>query len=176
MFVDRVGERFGRLVIIAKAPGRKKWLVRCDCGVEKVVIYGNLKTSTKSCGCLKSEGNWAKDVSGVPFGMSTRNTTLLEYKLGAKSRNLNWDLLDEQFDILTKANCHYCGREPSNIKKSKYNKGDFVYQGIDRIDNSKGYEIKNCVPCCKICNRAKDTMTQEDFYSWIDMVFSRKPI
>jgi 5-methylcytosine-specific restriction endonuclease McrA len=31
----------------------------------------------------------------------------------------------------------------------------FLYSGIDRKDNEKGYTEENCVPCCKRCNGIK---------------------
>lgn len=173
--ISRIGQRFSKLIIIAKDTShRKRWFVRCDCGNEKSIMYGNLTSGcTTSCGCWKAEGKYQTDNSGVPYGVSTRNTTLLGYKDGARTRSLSWNLTDEQFDILTKAFCFYCGAEPSNICKSNHNKGNFVYQGIDRIDNSLGYDIKNVVPCCRICNRAKDTMSKDEFYSWISKIYQR---
>ena len=56
-----IGDKFTRLTITAEADdhiepstGRhyKRWLCRCDCGIEKVIIHNNLvgKKST-SCGC-----------------------------------------------------------------------------------------------------------------------------
>jgi len=35
--------------------------------------------------------------------------------------------------------------------------------GIDRWDNSQGYLADNVVPCCKDCNRAKNTRTPREF-------------
>lgn len=54
---DITGETFGMLTVLRRAersgPGAAKWLCRCQCGVEKVVIGHHMKTgSTKSCGCL----------------------------------------------------------------------------------------------------------------------------
>ena len=170
--INRVGERHGRLVITSKAPGnRKAWYVKCDCGKEKTILYGNLRTTT-SCGCWKAQGKYQTDNSGKSNGESTRNFKLDCYKRGAIKRNLTWTLSDEQFYIITKLNCHYCNSLPSNVVKSAYNKGDFVYSGIDRLDNTKGYEPDNCVPCCKTCNRAKDTMTEQEFLDWVRRVFN----
>ena len=36
-------------------------------------------------------------------------------KLGAKRRNLPWELTEEQFRTLTISPCYYTGREPSNV-------------------------------------------------------------
>ncbi|BDR66982.1 AP2 domain-containing protein [Clostridium tetani] len=57
--VDRIGERFGRLIVLARAEndkhGHAQWLCKCDCGNEKVVVSNNLISgNTRSCGC----GEW----------------------------------------------------------------------------------------------------------------------
>lgn len=59
--VDVIGQKFGRYTVIAKSDKRSKAmkqmvLCKCDCGTEKEVIVGNLKSGiSKSCGCLKAE-------------------------------------------------------------------------------------------------------------------------
>ena len=40
-------------------------------------------------------------------------------------------------------------------KSGNYTDTPFLRNGIDRIDNNKGYTKENCVPCCDICNRIK---------------------
>ena len=61
---DLTGQRFGRLVVIGKAPpcirknGRKviMWHCKCDCGIEKDIMGYSLMTGhTRSCGCLSYE-------------------------------------------------------------------------------------------------------------------------
>ena len=62
-FIDLTGQRFGRLVVVRREGAyahdnrtNAKWLCRCDCGAEKVVIGMNLRSgNTKSCGCLAIE-------------------------------------------------------------------------------------------------------------------------
>lgn len=58
-FIDRRGQRFGRLVVIERATisGRgAHWKCRCVCGGEVIVGAPNLTTgNTQSCGCLKRE-------------------------------------------------------------------------------------------------------------------------
>lgn len=53
-------KRFGRLIVIGKAEGRKNgcvlWNCRCDCGNEVIVPSGKLTSGRKkSCGCLAKE-------------------------------------------------------------------------------------------------------------------------
>lgn len=65
-FIDRVGERFGRLVVLSRAddyvaPNGKRhvmWKCLCDCGNETTVdVCQLIQGKTKSCGCLHNDGN-----------------------------------------------------------------------------------------------------------------------
>ena len=67
----------------------------------------------------------------------------------AKRKNFYFDLSIEEFEKLVSSNCDYCGKIPSQ----KYH--NILYNGIDRKDNSRGYENFNCVPCCWSCNSTK---------------------
>ena len=64
--LDLVGERFGRLVVTARAEDKvyeksgkhkSQWYCDCDCGNKNRIILGSSLTSgsTQSCGCLHSE-------------------------------------------------------------------------------------------------------------------------
>lgn len=57
--VSLIGQRFGRLVVLAKvqdAKGRSAMQCRCDCGAERVVRLSLLQSgNTRSCGCLKRD-------------------------------------------------------------------------------------------------------------------------
>jgi hypothetical protein len=88
----------------------------------------------------------------------------------------------DTFFRLSQLPCHYCGREPFKVYNvgnsqcaynTKYQRknGDFVYNGIDRIDNTKPHYVANLVTCCWICNRAKANMTTQEFVEWISLVF-----
>ncbi len=53
-FIDLAGQRFGRLTVLAYES--KRWICRCDCGVERSVVRTSLvKGRTRSCGCLSRE-------------------------------------------------------------------------------------------------------------------------
>ena len=95
------------------------------------------------------------------------------YKANAIRRKLEWDLTLEQFAEITKKDCHYCGAKPNNIAIGKGCNGDYIYNGIDRIDNNKGYTIDNIVPCCKICNYAKRKLTLQEFQDWVEKIYNR---
>jgi hypothetical protein len=56
----RIGQRFGRLVVIGDgarlADGHKRYQVRCDCGAVCSVRTSSLTQGlTQSCGCLRIE-------------------------------------------------------------------------------------------------------------------------
>ena len=55
--IDLVGQRFGRLTVVAfarvDAHRKAQWFCRCDCGEERVVCGADLKNGhTVSCGCF----------------------------------------------------------------------------------------------------------------------------
>ena len=57
--MNLMGRRFGKLTVVAEAPknssGKVRWLCRCDCGKERIVIGTFLTTGRiASCGCEKN--------------------------------------------------------------------------------------------------------------------------
>ena len=59
----------------------------------------------------------------------------------AKQRNIVWRITFEQFVRLIQKPCVYCNRVTSSTGS-----------GLDRINNRKGYTIRNVYPCCTDCN------------------------
>lgn len=62
-FIDRTGQRFGRLFVVRAdasrgSNGAVRWVCRCDCGSEKSYEIGNAKRS-KSCGCASVDSRRA---------------------------------------------------------------------------------------------------------------------
>lgn len=55
---DLTGKRFGRWVVLGRAPNRKKatmWHCRCDCGNEQSVLAAHLvRGESTNCGCIRS--------------------------------------------------------------------------------------------------------------------------
>lgn len=160
------GTRFGSLVILRRGENIGKfagWVARCDCGNETLVSGPGLRLgNNKSCGC--NYGNLNLNIA--------KCHALDIYKRSAKTRGFEWGVTDAEFFEIVAKPCHYCGEPPSNsiiMKGPRAAKigGKFYYNGIDRMHNSKGYTLSNCVPCCFICNRAKMTMGYEDFVSWV---------
>lgn len=162
-FIDITNQRFGKLVAIEYV-GNRGWLCRCDCGNTKIATGSNLrKGATKSCGCLhKVTARQNGMANALPDGESSFNGLYYGYIKRAKKKNIIFSLDRDSFRELTKQNCYYCGIEPQQaINVRGLNRGGtaYIYNGIDRVDNEKGYEIGNVVSCCKECNNKKHHIT-----------------
>ncbi len=173
-----VGQVFGRLTVISQEEnmyGNRAWLCRCECGNGKITITSSLKSGVaKSCGCLVGDtlANWNKNTRvypKLPKGMAGFKTLLKNYKEGAVKRGLEYSLTEEDFSKLLKGNCNYCGCKPNSktnpgrtvSNRDKWN--TYTYNGIDRVDNDKGYTVENSVTCCKTCNFMKRSMDKNEF-------------
>ena len=132
-----------------------KALLRCECGHEGWYFISNLSSnnSTRCWDCRTLSGE---------------QKTFSSVKLTARRRKIEWPIAFNDWLDLVKQNCFYCESSPSNYI-SAYG---FYYNGLDRIDSSRSYEISNVVPCCQICNRAKSDRSQDEFYEWIRKVYS----
>jgi hypothetical protein len=97
------------------------------------------------------------------------------YIQAAKKRNLSWEMDYDMFLDITQQNCYYCDAKPE-MRPSHHKRWNFKFpmSGIDRIDSSRGYEIKNVVSCCSYCNQAKWDHDIQDFLEWIKRVYSHQ--
>lgn len=82
-------------------------------------------------------------------------------KRQAAKRGLEFKLSQSEFQDLIESDCFYCGSPPNQVSKG------VVYQGIDRVDSTKGYVPGNVVPCCKFCNWGKNTLSQKEFFDHV---------
>lgn len=177
-----------------------RWWCECDCGNPNRVLVDapHLKDGhTKSCGCLlekrkvtnknpivnnqkycsichrkldikdfyksksSSDGysNYCKDCNSKPV-----KARFVQYQYGALSRNLEFNLTLDDFISITKQPCYYCNTYYDEYLNEPFN-------GVDRIDSSKGYSLNNCVPCCKLCNQMKMDSTEEEFLKRVAKVY-----
>lgn len=138
--------------------GSTYWYCQCTCG-ELFIRKGTAisRNRIKSCGCIRRLHD------KLPQGISEFNRLLRVYKRHAKLRGYDFSLTRDEFYTLTKQNCYYCNQEPSNRLKSEYSSGDYIYNGVDRINNTLGYSIDNVVSCCGICNAMKSSMDADYF-------------
>lgn len=103
--------------------------------------------------------------------IGARNDLICRYRTDAKKRGHDYLLTTNEFISLTKSNCFYCGNEPKQLHRRTRSRVPYLYNGIDRLDNAKGYTLDNCVPCCGICNTAKNNRNFEEFKTWLGQVY-----
>ena len=166
-YIDRSGIRFGKLVVLWAAGWRPSgkdyrivWACQCDCGTITIAYICDLQRGrTKSCGCAKVKKHNVNAMS-----------LFCQYRHKAKARGLSWNLTFEQFLVLTSSPCHYTGWEPSQVFSQSKRHEPYIWNGIDRVVNEKGYTLENCVPCNGDVNKAKLRMSKEKFLNMCSSV------
>ena len=173
--IDLTGQRFGRLLVIekivdlTKKNNRTFWVCRCDCGREVKTWGPQLRGSRNRLG--QTQCKPCRDLEFREYGKRLHSPeTAITYLIGryarmARVKDREFSLTRDQVRAIVTSPCHYCGAAPFMVYK-KHSKGT-KYTGLDRVDNSKGYRTGNVVPCCKICNVAKATLTREEFLNWL---------
>ena len=168
-FIDETGNRYKRLTVVSRATNSKsrqaQWLCLCDCGKNVIVLGSNLrKGQSGSCGCLQIDG------VSLEYGEAAFNVLFRNYNRRAKKKGLNWNLDKETFRKLTSSSCYWCNIRPIQSGFPSGLNGSYIYNGLDRVDNNEGYTQENVVPCCKRCNRAKDTLSTLEFMEWVNSI------
>lgn len=152
------GETFFNWTVVEKtttktSEGRYYYKCRCACGTEREVVGRRLvRGLSMSCGHCVYRANRAKRTKRTPC-----STRLKQYKKGANNRKYSWNISNERAFELFQRPCAYCAAPASAEHPG----------GIDRLDNTRGYEPDNVAACCRICNRAKSDLSVEDFVAWI---------
>jgi len=166
-YVDYSGKRFNYLTILwpcgwrnggQRINGRRRyrivWACQCDCGTITTVYAADFKRSlTKSCGCKK-----------VAKHNVNAHNLFAQYRHKAKARGIEWALTFDQFLKITEQPCYFTGWLPTQSVHRKVKRHPpYLYNGIDRLDNTKGYTLQNAVACNGDVNKAKLAMTEERF-------------
>lgn len=180
------GQKWGRLTFV-------RWLrtnqqhaaiceFKCDCGkLLEAMLTSVRHGNTRSCGCLLRDmaqrmGQKYGSELKLPAGQSGFNRLVRQYRYQAKHRKIKFNLPESEFRTVTSSPCFYCGAEPKQVASGSFNpKTAYVYNGLDRVDNLKGYSQDNVVPCCADCNRAKRKMPQSEFIAWAKRIATRFP-
>ena len=171
--INLTGKRFGWLLVLEYAYTKvysgkhykAYWKCRCDCGVHKNINAQSLMHGySKSCGCRQHEAQ------KLQKGEAAFNCLYTDYKTGAVKRGYEFLLSKDDFRVITKQDCFYCGTKPEQTSGTKRCNGSYVYNGIDRVDNNGGYVLNNCVACCSVCNYAKRDMSLENFIEHIKKI------
>jgi hypothetical protein len=170
---DISGQKFYRLLAIKPVEILRNrnigWEFLCDCGNIAIKVPADVKRGhTKSCGCLYKESRkWGYKSKGE----AALNKIYYQYKKRSKGV---FGFTKNEFQEITQQDCYYCGIKPNQEVRVQSDSGSYFYNGIDRVDNSKGYTKENSVPCCWKCNKAKHNMTEKEFLTWISSVYNHK--
>ncbi len=167
-----IGQRHTRNLILDK---RRKtsstfYFVRCDCGNERWIRSDILRKNKH--GCSKCYAlSMRKSGEGHSINSAWKSLTN-----NARTRGIPVEISKEEFVIVAKQECFYCGEPPK--EKSYYDQPEWAtpakLNGIDRVDNARGYSIDNIVSACGTCNRGKMDLSLEDFKSWIIKLSKRE--
>ena len=84
------------------------------------------------------------------------------YKIRAENKGLSFDITKEQFEIYKINPCYLCGKSGSNTHMN----------GIDRLDNTKGYTLENIKSCCWVCNYMKKKCEYNDLIQKLCLICS----
>jgi hypothetical protein len=83
------------------------------------------------------------------------------YVRDASKKNIKIELTFDEFVEIVKSPCYYCG-----IIQDK------GFNGIDKMNYSKGYIKENSISCCTICNFMKGTLTPEIFLKRVEHILT----
>ncbi len=174
--IDLTGQTFDQLTVVERVfiEGRRNalWRCRCSCGGEAVVGSRALRTGhTTSCGCKRAvttrenqNCRILKLVASKTDEEMAISRKFTEYRGASKQLGRVFELTLEEFSVLVRADCHYCGTPPfSGFQPRSRRRGKVLLNGVDRVDCKLGYVRSNVVPCCKHCNKAKLDRTEEEF-------------
>ncbi len=151
--IDLTGQKFGRLTVISRAGktkrGAVKWLCKCNCGNETVVIGDDLrKGATRSCGCL------AKDIiSNRMKGCTPHNKThgkagTLIYKEWSEMKRRCLNSHDNNYHNYGGRGIKVCDRWRNGFEAFYEDVSKLQHFGekgysLDRINNDGDYEPNN---------------------------------
>ena len=159
-YIDEKKKRYGTLTVLSFVDNgvqkHARWKCQCDCG-RLVIRRGDRLRRGEAKGCKCSRKEYGRNPAA--------NKVWREYKWRAKKRMVPFEIARDVFDELTKLPCHYCGAQPATVRQ--YSGHEFVYNGIDRMDNGRGYVMGNVTPCCWPCNALKSNRDYKEFLNQI---------
>lgn len=174
--INLEGNKINNLTVVKKIRRLRRstfeYECLCECGEVVIAQSNGNRLSKKSCrNCIVFAPSWRK---GKLNAVVDKFSTLRHrYKKGAHDRGYLFELNREEFEKIIQEPCYYCDSHLQS--KQMYNNREMVYYtGIDRVDNSLGYNVNNCVACCKICNNLKKAVSKEIIEKAYNFLFGKK--
>ena len=172
---DLNNKRFGYVTVLYKFGYNENnqiiWLCKCDCGREFTRLAKDINRRTSTCGCSLRYLKHYKVMKKNDERNSGFISLFNNYISGARRRNIPFELSKDDFYSIVTKPCFYCGIDPKQETILSDRKTIFIYNGVDRVNNDREYSLDNCVPCCKMCNRAKYVYSKEEFLTWVKRLY-----
>lgn len=144
--IDFTGVRFGKLVVLRKAPNRGRrtvWTCLCDCGVEKDIGTDALRQGNAvSCGCWKLAVLAKRSIT---HGQTMGERRTPEYNAWNKAKARCGNPNNKKYPDYGERGISVCHEWKSDFMAFLNHIGPrpSPLHSIDRIDNSKNYEPGN---------------------------------
>lgn len=158
--IIKEGDRFDKLTIIKElnqhiypsGKSRRRFLCKCDCGNETIVLINELNGNTKSCGCWRKEIGFLLGTSEKARNYGKNNKYfkhgLCKHKLyttwkGLKQRCYNPN--SQRYKDYGGRGIKVCDRWINSFQNFLDDMGERPKgKSIDRIDVNGNYEPSNC--------------------------------
>ncbi len=129
---------------------------------------------------LGSKNNYTRKLSGFK-----RFFTHCKYeavrmkrgKMGRDGRRRDFEFTFQEFFILVRQSCYLCGALPTErtISNEGGRRYKIVCNGLDRVDNTKGYVAGNTKSCCFPCNVWKSDLLLSTCLERVRKIAARHP-
>lgn len=162
--LPRIGDKFGRWTILGefRQHGARHYTyvkIACECGTVKwrelsLLRSRNRQGYLQGCIVCRHKAHGAQ--------------TIGSYMRAIYKHICPWMTIPHA-EFLATQNCFYCGAPPLNrVNLPRKILGNFCgrYQGLDEVVYGEGHGIKNILPCCIACNKAKGNQSLKDFCVW----------
>ncbi len=190
--IDMAGQTYNSWKVIEidheKSKGKTLyWKAEClECNKTFTVFGANIRNGLSkrctACGCGHAHDKQTGQIRTKRTAQQSAHYYLfLQLRKSAAKRKHEWQLSEAQTISLITKNCSYCNIQPSllaaplkflGLSQKRTESAKFLRNGIDRVDSSKGYVEDNVVTCCETCNKAKLSMTTEEFLAWVERVYN----
>jgi hypothetical protein len=86
-----------------------------------------------------------------------------QYRFRALKKQLDFVITPDDYNLIIKKDCFMCGKKSDQHHQN----------GIDRMDNTKGYILENINACCCECNLIKKDYVYEDIINKFLLIYEK---
>ena len=139
------------------------WMNSRQHKIERVGIEEYLKDNANNA------QNWRDNNPDKVMGNNENKRNSYEsqyavYGRSAELKQLEFNITFDEYEKIVKNPCHYCG--------IIQDRGTEQFNGIDRVNNTIGYILDNCVSCCKMCNYMKKSLSRDVFVNRVEHILT----